>query len=68
MGKVFDKGLDKGDQKEGLFKRLRNIENAQKNLIGDDDNESIYYTPRPQFDSNDGDEWNKRWRRWHWQI
>ena len=56
MGKVFDKGLDKGDQKEGLFKRLRNIENAQKNLIGDDDNESIYYTPRSQFDSDDGDE------------
>ena len=32
-GKVFNKGLDKDDQKEGLFKRLKNIENAQKNKI-----------------------------------
>ena len=29
LGKVFNKGLDKDDQKEGLFKRLKNIENAQ---------------------------------------
>ena len=50
MGKVFSNGLDKDDQKEGLFKRLKNIENAQKNLIRDDDNESIYYTPRSEFD------------------
>ena len=26
MSKVFTKGLDKDDQKEGLFKRLKNIE------------------------------------------
>ena len=26
LGKVFTKGLDKDDQKEGLFKRLKNIE------------------------------------------
>ena len=45
LGKIFNKGLDKNDQKEGFFKRLKNIENAQKNLIGDDDNESIYNTP-----------------------
>ena len=32
LGKIFNKGLDKDDQKEGLFKRLKNIENAQKNL------------------------------------
>ena len=25
LGKIFDKGLDKDDQKEGLFKRLENI-------------------------------------------
>ena len=25
LGKIFDKGLDKDDQKEGLFKRLKNI-------------------------------------------
>ena len=33
MGKVFNKGLDKDDQEEGLFKRLKNIENAQKGLL-----------------------------------
>ena len=51
--------MDEDDQKEGLFKRLKNIENPQKNLINRDDNESIYYTPRSQFDSEhdkDGDE------------
>ena len=26
LGKIFNKGLDKDDQKEGLFKRLKNIE------------------------------------------
>ena len=30
LDKIFSKGLDKNDQKEGLFKRLKNIENAQK--------------------------------------
>ena len=29
--------MDKIDQKEGLFKRLKNIENAQKKLIRGDD-------------------------------
>ena len=46
QGKIFNRGLDEGDKKEGLFKRLKNIENAQKNLIRDVDNESIYHTPR----------------------
>ena len=41
LSKIFNKDLDKDDQKEGLFKRLKNIENAQKNLIKNDDNESI---------------------------
>ena len=36
MGKIFNKGLDKDDKKEGLFKRLKNIENAQKGLINGD--------------------------------
>ena len=31
LGKIFNKGLDKDDQKEGLFKRLKNIENKIKN-------------------------------------
>ena len=33
LSKIFNKGLDKDDKKEGLFKRLKNIENAQKDLI-----------------------------------
>ena len=36
-----------------MFKRLKNIENAQKNLIRNDDNECIYYTPRSKFDDKD---------------
>ena len=35
LGKIFNKGLDKDDKKEGLFVRLKNIENAQKNIIRD---------------------------------
>ena len=53
LGKIFNKDLDKDNQKEALFKRLKNIENAPKNLIRDDDNESIYYTPRSEFDDKD---------------
>ena len=30
LDEIFNKGLDKNDQKEGLFKRLKNIENARK--------------------------------------
>ena len=30
MGKIFNKGLDKDDKKEGLFERLKNIENKIK--------------------------------------
>ena len=33
LGKIFNKRLDKNDKKEGLFKRLKNIKNAQKELI-----------------------------------
>ena len=57
-GEIFNKGLDKVDQKEGLFKKLKNIENSQKDLIRDDDNESIYYTHKLKFDDND-DEYKK---------
>ena len=49
--KFFNRGLDENDKKEGLFKRLKNIENAQMKLIRNDDNKSIYYTPRSEFDS-----------------
>ena len=53
LGKIFNKGLDKNDQKEGLFNRLKNIENVQNKLIRGIDNESIYYIPRSQFDDKD---------------
>ena len=33
LGKIFNKGLDKTDYKEVLFKRLKNIENALTGLI-----------------------------------
>ena len=74
MGKVFTRGLDKDDQKEGLFKRLKIIEKAQKNLINgsdidnnyddnddddDDDDTSIYEIPRSQFDTEDDEDKDK---------
>ena len=62
LGKIFNKGLDKNDQKGGLFKRLKNIENAQKNLIRYGDNESIYYTPRSEFDDKE-DKYKKKTTR-----
>ena len=53
LGKIFNKGLSEDNQKEGLFKRLKDIENAQKKLFRDDDNERIYYTPKSEFDDKD---------------
>ena len=56
LGKIFNNGLHKNYQK-GLFKRLKNIENGQKNFTRCNDNESIYYTPKSQLDSeHDKDE------------
>ena len=56
LGKIFNEVLSKDDKEEGLFKRLKNIENAQRNLVRDDDNESVYYTFRSKFDDkNDKD-------------
>ena len=60
LGKTFNEGLDEDDQKEALFKRLKNIENAQKNLISGNDNESIFYKPRLQFDIKDGEDKDKK--------
>ena len=54
MGKIFNKGLSEDDKKEGLFKRPKNIENAQKNLIKNDDNEISEFD-----DKNDKDKNNK---------
>ena len=44
LGKIFNKGLSEDDQKERLFKRLKNIENAQKNLIKNDDKDKKQQT------------------------
>ena len=33
LGKVFTKGLDKDEDKKGLFKRLKNIENKNEELL-----------------------------------
>ena len=50
LRKMLNKGLSEDGKKEVLFKILKNIENLQKkNLISDDDNESIYYTPRSEI-------------------
>ena len=47
LGKVFTKGLKKEkEKKEGLLKRLKKIENAQKKLNNSDDNNSEYFTHR----------------------
>ena len=37
LGKIFNKGLNEDHKKEGLFKRLKTIENAQKNKINNKD-------------------------------
>ena len=33
LGNIFTKGLDKDDQKEGLFKRLENIKDKNEELL-----------------------------------
>ena len=50
LGKIFNKGLSEDDKKERLFKKLKKVENAQKNLFRDDNNECIYNTPKSEFD------------------
>ena len=45
-----------------MFKRLKNIENAQKDLIRDiDDTKSIYYTPKSEFDDEDDKYKSNQW-------
>ena len=58
--KVLLRGQIKLDQKEGLFKRLKNIENVQKNLIKGNYDESIYYTSRLPVDSKDDEDKDKK--------
>ena len=51
LGKVFTDGLDKSNRKEGLLKRLKNIEDRSNNLLL-----AIKNIPRPAIkDENDGD-------------
>ena len=33
LGKIFNKGLDNSDQKEGLLKRLKKIEDKNEELL-----------------------------------
>ena len=46
--------------KKGLFKRLKTIKNTRKNLLRGNDNGSIYYIPRSQFDSKDDEDKDKK--------
>ena len=47
-----------------MFKRLKNIENAQKDLIRDnDDIKSIYYTPKSEFNDEDDKYKNNQWNK-----
>ena len=62
LGKIFNRGLDENDKK-GLFKTLKNIENPQMKSNMDGDNKSIYYTPRSKFESkNDKDKDQHRYK------
>ena len=48
LGKVFTDGLDKSDRKEGLFKRLKNIEDKSNNQLL-----ALRDISRPVIKSND---------------
>ena len=51
LGKVFTDGLDKSDRKEGLLKRLKNIEDRSNNQLL-----TIENIPRPAIKGeNNGD-------------
>ena len=54
LGKIFNKGLDKDDQKEGLFNRLKNIEDksedqSKKQLDAIKNNEHKFKTAKYDF-------------------
>ena len=55
LGKIFNKGLDKDDQKEGLFKRLKNIENAQKVLIDGNNKPDSIFSKSENKDEDEGE-------------
>ena len=52
LGKVFTDGLDKSDKKEGLLKRLKNIDNKSNNELL-----TIKNIPRPAIKGNVSDEY-----------
>ena len=41
LGKIFNKGLSEDGKKDGLFKRLKNVENVQKDLINGNNNQIV---------------------------
>ena len=51
LGKVFTDGLDKSTRKEGLLKRLKNIEDRSNNQLL-----TIKNTPRPAIKGENNDD------------
>ena len=54
LGEIFNKGLDKDDQKEGLFKRLKNIEdkNEEQLKLLSNTNKTSSYIKKNESDYN----------------
>ena len=57
LGKVFTDGLDKSDRKEGLLKRLKNIENRNNNQLL-----TIKNIPRPAIKGENNDNVNDEYK------
>ena len=57
LGKVFTDGLDKSDRKEGLLKRLKNIENRNNNQLL-----TIKNIPRPAIKGENNDDVNDEYK------
>ena len=57
LGKVFTDGLDKSDRKEGLLKRLKNIEDRSNNQLL-----TIKNIPRPAIKGKNNDDVNDEYK------
>ena len=57
LGKVFTDGLDKSNRKEGLLKRLKNIEDRSKNQLL-----TIKNIPRPAIKGENNDDVNNEYK------
>ena len=57
LGKVFTDGLDKLDRKEGLLKRLKNIEDRNKNQLL-----ALRDINRPAVKGENNDEYNNEYK------